>query len=69
LEDFDPLELEGMILLWAYACYATSAWGEGFVAEAKVEGGLLDKRLAVLVLQAGISGKALDLTQLRIGRK
>jgi len=64
LEDFDPLELEGMILLWAYAFYATSAWGKDFIVEAKVKGGLLDKRLADLVLHGGATGRPLDLMQL-----
>lgn len=68
MEEFDALELEGLILLWAYARYVTASWGKEFLAEAEVTGGLLDGQVAGLVVQAGRSREHLDLSSLGQGR-
>lgn len=67
LDELDTLELEGMILLWAYANYATDAWSKDFLTRAKVAGGLLTADVAASVVQAGMDGMPLEL--LRLGRK
>lgn len=64
MEDLDPLEFEGLILLWAYVHYATSSWDREFLDEAKVNAGLLNEHVAGLVLQAGTNGKPVDFSWL-----
>lgn len=64
LEELDPLELEGMILLWAYANYVTSAWGQEFLAEANVLGGLFKAGVADSIVRAGASGVPLDFSRI-----
>jgi len=61
IEDSEELKLEAMILLWAYAQYATNSWYEEWFDEAKIRGGLLSSKVAGLVLRAGTSGTPLDL--------
>jgi hypothetical protein len=63
MEGYEPLELEGLILFWAFAHYATTSWDENFL-EDEVQAGLLKQNVANLVLQAGMSGKPLDFSWL-----
>jgi hypothetical protein len=59
---FDALELEGLILLWAYANRIATAYGD-YLARAEVKGGLITGEVAKLVVEAGVSGKPLDLSE------
>ena len=70
IDVFDALELEGLILLWAYLRYAAIAWGREFIAGAKIKSGLIKSEVAGMVLQAGTNGESLDLIQVydRMGR-
>jgi len=70
IDAFDALELEGLILLWAYVRYAAIAWGREFIAGAKIKSGLIKSEVAGMVLQAGTNGESLDLIQVydRMGR-
>jgi hypothetical protein len=43
IEDFDALELDGLILLWAYARYAATTWGEEFFAGTKIKAGVSNR--------------------------
>jgi hypothetical protein len=69
IDAFDALELEGLILLWAYVHYAAIAWGREFLAEAKIKSGFIKSEVAGMVLQAGTNGEPLDLIQVydRVG--
>jgi hypothetical protein len=64
LEELEPLELEGMILLWAYANYATSTWGQEFLAEANVLGGVFKAGVTDSIVRAGASGVPLDFSRI-----
>jgi hypothetical protein len=70
IDAFDALELEGLILLWAYVHYAAIAWGREFLAGAKIKSGFIKSAVAGMVLQAGTNGEPLDLIQVydRVGR-
>jgi hypothetical protein len=63
LEEFAPLELEGMTLLWAYANYVTGTWGKEFLAEARVLDGALKAGVADSIVRAGVSGIPLDFSR------
>ena len=63
IDAFDALELEGLILLWAYVRYAAIAWGREFLAEAKIKSGFIKGEVAGMVLQGGTRGEPLDLLQ------
>jgi hypothetical protein len=63
VEDLEQAELDGLILLWAYG-RCTAGWDEHFLSEARVKGGLIRGKTAMHVLQAGASGKPIDLAQL-----
>ena len=63
IEKFDAVELNGLILLWAYANYTAKSWDYDF-PDADIEHGLIKAEVAALVLQSGASGKPLDLFQL-----
>lgn len=64
LEDAVPLQLEGMILMWAYANYATANWDDEFLAETKVNGGSLQARVSNLVIRAATAGNPVNLSWL-----
>lgn len=65
IEDFGPLELEGLILWWAYARHRTSSWGAQHFADDKVHARLMPSELAGAVFQAGVSGEPLNLSEIR----
>ena len=46
IEDFDALELDGLILLWAYARYAATTWGAEFFAGTKIKAGVIKSEIA-----------------------
>jgi hypothetical protein len=64
IEDFDALELDGLILLWAYARYAATTWGAEFFAGTKVKAGVIKSEIARAVLHAAMKGEPLDLKRL-----
>jgi len=68
IDEFDALELEGLILLWAYANFTARSWDYDF-PEAEIKDAAIKREVAALVLQAGASGKPLDLFQLTQKKK
>jgi len=61
IDAFDELELEGLILLWAYTRHAAAAWGREYIGEAEIESRIIKSEIAGVILRTGTSGEPLDL--------
>ena len=66
IKAFEALELEGLVLLWAYANRIVRVYHDDRVV--KVQDGLITGEVAKLVLEAGKGGKPLVLSEILIRR-